>query len=334
MSWWYRLVEPKSSITLRQNDPLHRTRVASILLLISFITCLAFIPAGLNSTNYHVLPPVLGLLLVTIIAIFLNRQGKVELLGILIVIAVNAALASILLTYPGFALTQNAMPIYDLFVLSVIIAVSFLPVRSVVYTTTFNCLFICLDLFLQPHTPDLQQVLIETNYTILLRPLAIQIIVAFITYIWVRNANRALERANQAELIAQLERDMAQQKRDLDVGIQQLLQTLVEAANGNLNVRAPYSQENVLWQVGSAVNMLISRLQRTTMNEQELNRIKGELRRLIQTVRESKRNHNNFYLMPGGTDLDPLISELLGSNLSQPTPPSSPFPFNRRELNN
>ncbi|GCE08826.1 hypothetical protein KDAU_61550 [Dictyobacter aurantiacus] len=334
LSWWYRLVEPKDSITLAQNDPLHRTRVASILLLMSLLTCIAFIPAGLSSQNYHVLPPVLGLLAVTFVAIFLNRQGKVQVLGALIAIAVNATLIAVLLTYPKFELPQNAMPIYDLFVLSVIIAVSFLPGPGVVLTTLFNCLFITIDMIFQPHTADLQNTLTTTNYTILLRPLAIQIIVALVTYIWVRNANRAIEKANQAELIAQLERDMAQQKRDLDIGIQQLLQTLVEAANGNLNVRAPYTQENVLWQVGSAVNMLVSRLQRTTLNEQELTRIKDELRRVIQSVRESKRNHNNFYLMPGGTDMDPLISELLGCNLSQPTYPPSPSPLNRRELKN
>ncbi|GCE30778.1 hypothetical protein KDA_62620 [Dictyobacter alpinus] len=333
LSWWYRLVEPDKNSVNINDDPLNRTRIASILLLVSFLTCIAFIPSGLTSTNYHVLPPVLGLMVVTIIAMFLNKFGKVQALGLLLVIAVDAALVSVMLTYPNFELTQNAVPIYDLFVLSIIIAVSFLPVRSVLYIAVFNCSFICLDLFIQPHTPDLHQVLIETSYTILIRPLAIQIIVAFVTYLWVRNATRAIERANQAELVAQLESQMAQQKKELDIGIQILLQTLVEAANGNLNVRAPYSQENMLWQVGSAVNMLISRLQRTALNEQELKKLKSELIRLIHSVRESKRAQSPIYHMPGGTDLDPLISELLGSNLSQTSSSTSTHTIPKRYPN-
>ncbi|GER90840.1 hypothetical protein KDW_50020 [Dictyobacter vulcani] len=325
LSWWYHLVEPDKRKVKIEDDPLNRTRIASIFLLISFLACAAFIPAGLTSTNYHVLPAVIGLIIATFLAMIFNKQGKIRWLGITLVIAVDAALISIMLSYPHFELTQNSLPIYDLFVLSIIIAVSFLPARNVIYIALFNCAFICLDLIFQPHTPDLHQVLTETDYTILLRPIAIQIIVAFITYLWVRNATRAIERANQAELIAQLESQMVQQKKELDIGIQILLQTLVEAANGNLNVRAPYSQENVLWQVGSAVNMLITRLQRTAVNEQELKKIKSELARMIQGVRETKRTHMTFYHMPGGTDLDPLISELIGSNLlpssSNSTPP-------------
>lgn len=323
LSWWYRLVEPDKSKINVEDDPLKRTRIASIFLLISFITCVAFIPAGITSTNYHVLPAVVGLIMATFIAMAFNKQGKVRWVGITLVIAVDAALISIMLSYPHFELTQNSLPIYDLFVLSIVIAVSFLPARNVIYIALFNCAFICFDLIFQPHTPDLHQVLTETDYTILLRPICIQIVVAFITYLWVSNATKAIQRANQAELIAQLESQMAHQKRELDIGIQILLQTLVEAANGNLNVRAPYSQENMLWQVGSAVNMLITRLQRTALNEQELKKIKSELARMIQVVRESKRTQSTFYHMPGGTDLDPLISELLGSNLTQSSSTSS-----------
>ena len=152
--------------------------------------------------------------------------------------------------------------------------------------------------------------------------MTIQIVVALVTYLWVRNTMRALERANKAELIAKLEHTIALQRKDLDEGIQQILYTLVQAANGNLNVRAPLAQQNVLWQVGVGLNTLLARLQRVNQNERELTRMKMEIRRLIAQVQEAKSRQAILWLRPGGTELDMLISELMGCVLrQQPTGP-------------
>lgn len=320
LQWWYRLSTPAEGIATIEDEVIPRSRLASILILITLLASIAFIPAALTSDDLHVVPPVIGLFIAGCLAIPLNKGGKITLVGILIVSAVDVALAFSLLSYPHFTLTQNAIPIYDLFVLSDIIAISLLPGKSIFFISFCHSVFMLADIALQPHTPDLQELLTSTGYSLMVRPLTIQIVVAFITYLWVRNTVHALRRANQAEKIAQLEHAIAERQKDLDEGIQHILSTLVEAANGNINARAPLAQESVLWQVGVGLNTLLARLQRANQTERELLYIKMEIRRLLSQIREAKGHHRQIWLSASGTDLDLLASELHGFALLQPPP--------------
>jgi hypothetical protein len=322
LGWWYRLSAPGEESEYLKHEIIRRSRLASILLLLTLIVVIAFVPAALTSDDLHVVPPLIVMFLVACTAVAFNKRGKVVIVGIMLIVTFDFALIFTLLSYPHATLTQNAVPIYDLFVLSDIIAVSLLPASSILYVAIFHSIFMCADIALQPHTPDLQYLVTSTGYSFMIRPLTIQIVVGLVMYLWVRNTIKALERADKAELIAELERTIALQKKDLDEGIQQILQTLVRAANGDLKSRAPLARENVLWQVGISLNTLLSRLQRSSQNERELQRIRSELERLIYAVRESKEKRSALWIMPGGTELDPLISELLSCSFVQsPTGP-------------
>ncbi|MDQ2716042.1 MAG: hypothetical protein M3Z08_14135 [Chloroflexota bacterium] len=313
LAWWYRF----SSSEEAEQEIIPRSQLASLLLLLTLIVSIAFIPAALTSDNLHVVPSVIGLFVITCIGIALNKRGKVTYVGILLVVAVDAALVYTLLSYAHFVLPQNAVPIYDLFVLSDIVAVSLLPIRSIFFVSLFHSVFMCADIVLQPHTPDLQVLVDQTAYNFMVRPLTIQIVVALITYLWVRTTIKAVQRANKAELIADLERTIAQQKRELDEGVQQLLYTLVRAANGDLQVRAPLAQEHALWQVDIALNTLLARLQRANVSEIELQRIRTELGRLIYMAREAKGKRTMLWFRGSGTELDPLMGELQGCYIIQ-----------------
>ncbi|MBA2284697.1 MAG: hypothetical protein H0W02_04385 [Ktedonobacteraceae bacterium] len=318
LAWWYRHTTSEES----ERDIIPRGQLASLMLLLTLVVSIAFIPAALTSDNMHVVPPVIVLFVVTFIGIVLNRRGKTTYVGILLVVAVDAALVYTLLTYTHFVLPQNAVPIYDMFVLSDIIAVSLLPIRSIFFVSLLHSIFMCADIALQPHTPDLQLLVDQTAYSFMVRPLTIQIVVALITYLWVRTTIKAVQRANKAELIADLERTIAQQKRELDEGVQQLLYTLVRAANGDLQVRAPLAQEHALWQVDIALNTLLARLQRANVSEIELQRIRAELGRLIYMAREAKGKRTMLWFRGSGTELDPLMGELQGCYIIQsPTGP-------------
>jgi len=322
LGWWYRLSIPDEASALAQEGVLPRSRLASILLLIILIATVAFLPAALTSDSLHVLPPLVGMFVVTCLAVLLNKRGNVTLVGILIVAAFDGALAEALLSFPHFVLTQNAVPIYDMFVLSDIMAISLLPIRSIFFVSFFHSAFMLADIMLQPHTPDLQTLIDQTTYSFMVRPLTIQIVVALVTFLWVRNTMKALERANKAEVIAQLEHTISLERKDLAEGIQQILYTLVEAANGNASVRAPLAQQHVLWQVGAGLNTLLARLQRSGQGERELQHLQREIRRLLVSVQEAKGRKTPLWLPPGGTDLDLLISELLNTVFSQPPPQS------------
>ena len=320
LHWWYRLSSPDEDATLSATQVIPRSRLASILILIALIASLAFVPAALTSDDLHVVPPVIGMFVLSCLCIPLNRRGKVTIVGVLLVGALDIALIYSLLSYPHFTLTQNAVPIYDLFVISDIIAISLLPIQSIFYVSLYHSVFMIADIVLQPHTPDLQYLLTSTDYSLMVRPLTIQIVVAFITYLWVRNTMRALERANQAELIAQLRDTLALQQKDLDEGIQQILAVLVEAANGNTQVRAPLPRQSVLWQVGVGLNTLLGRLQRSSQTERELYHLKMEIRRVLIGIAQAKGHQVPIWLSSGGTEIDLLISELLGLVLLQPPP--------------
>ena len=99
--------------------------------------------------------------------------------------------------------------------------------------------------------------------------------------------------------------------------------TLVQAANGNINVRTPLAQQHVLWQVGIGLNTLLARLQRSGQSERELQYLKQEIQRVLVGVQEAKGRRIRFWLTPGGSDMDPLVSELMGMFLSQ-NPPIQP----------
>src|SRR5258708_34076905 len=104
-------------------------------------------------------------------------------------------------------------------------------------------------------------------YNTIIQPVSLQIVVAVVSYIWVRSALRAIARADRAEEIAQLQRREAEllrleaeRTRQLDMGSEHLLQVLVRAANGDRMARANLPPDNLLWRVGNGLNPLLTRL--------------------------------------------------------------------------
>jgi len=143
------------------------------------------------------------------------------------------------------------------------------------------------------------------------------------------------------EIIA-LQRAITQQKQELESGIEQILQTHVQVANGDFTTRAPLTQDHLLWQVAHSLNNLLARLQRLNQAEAELQRTKVEFRRqmgssqteaqqikaelqqiytetklLVDMLREAKTQEHPIWVPPSRTVLDPLCRELAG-NYIQP----------------
>src|SRR5258708_19848012 len=83
-----------------------------------------------------------------------------------------------------------------------------------------------------------------------------------------------------AEIIA-LERANAEQKNQLEAGIQLILQTHVQTANGNFNARAPLTKDHVLWQIAYSLNNLLARLQRLSQADMELRQTKLNATRVV-----------------------------------------------------
>ncbi len=293
LPWWDRLnvlAELPGGIPLAVRESARRRRLVSTILLVVAGFQLVNLPGAIKDQSPVALGTVVLGLVICGVAMLFNRGGKAIVSSILLIVVIDLGCGLMLLTSP-MGLDVANLPIFDVLIVSELIAVSLLPAVSVFPIALGNSLFILGDMALQPHTPALNQLLASgMAYDVIIQPVGLQIIVALVTYLWVRSALRAIARADRAEEVAELKRRDAERTHQLETGIQQLLQTQVRAANGDLLARANLSQDNVLWQVGVSLNMLLTRLQKAgreaSRAEYENQQLRGEVARLTEVLRE------------------------------------------------
>lgn len=340
---WLRLVSSgwdKPQITVQEREVARRSRLTAYIILALFITAALVLPAGISvpSTLAAVAVVILGCM----VAAILNRSGWVTVAGILLVLLLSAAILGSIVSASSVSCASGAvcsslvtsgkngqislvyLPAYDLFTISVIVGASILP-RGYTFLIAFaNVALIVLDFVLQPHAPDVAAwVAFEGSLPLIARPVALQLIVATVAYLWVRGTDQAIQRADRAEELAQMEHAIAEQKRQLDIGVQQILQTHIRAANGDFGARAPLGQENVLWQVAASLNNLLSRLQKSGQAEYQLRRTEDELRRLAAALDDAQAGRHPLWPAQSGTAVDVVI-ERLARPARVAAPPSGP----------
>ena len=162
-----------------------------------------------------------------------------------------------------------------------------------------NALFTLVDITFQPHTAALGHFLASgMGYTAIVHPLILQVVVAMVTYIWVRSTQSAMARADRAEEIAQLRKREVDRKQQLDANIGQLSQVLVRAANGDRSVRVDLSQDNMLWRVGNLLNLLVTRLAKTSQLEQENLRLRVQVAQLTEVAKKASASPQQMWWQP------------------------------------
>ena len=355
LSWWYRISAPPvppPTAPLREREVARRGRLTSIVLLI-FIVLIAGV--GIPARALQDPPEALPLIVLTIplfLAVWLNRRGNVNVSGFIVVSALTTALSLVLTVFQSHGLTTDTIVLFDLTIQTELFAVSLLPAPAVFVAAAYNCTFIILDYMLLPHAPDLVAMAAHDGIDVIVRPIALDLTVALITFLWVRSATGAIKRADRAEVIAKLEHDLAQQaqivvsqKRRLDSSIRQIVQTHMQVANGDLNARVPLTQENVLWEVAGALNNLLSRFQRARQAESKLEELQArlrwahqvehqlrqlqqeqarameEVRKQVLMLRKAKSSQGQVVFKPTRTMLDPLLAELNGKYIVSNQPP-------------
>jgi len=230
-----------------------------------------------------VLTTLLVVLAIDLVAVYLNRLGKIAATGILTIITIEAGLLGTLLTLPGGA-GPSDLPLFDLMTQAEIVAVAMLAPGWVFAIMGLNIVIILGVLRSGAVSPELSHLLAITGSTIIVQAINLQIIIGIFAFILVRSANLAILRLDRAEEIVALEKAEIErqereieQKRQLDQGIEQILQVLLATSNGNFEVQAPVSQENVLWRIAYALNNLLARLRSLKREEVELERARKEI---------------------------------------------------------
>lgn len=322
LEWWYQKAAPQEpeNSTPQDRERVRAGRLSSILLFIMLCFGLVQVPNAFESTNPAFTPILITAITITCGTLILNRLGYVTVVGITLVIVIEAAFILIVIT--GTPTNPNTLTAFYLIVVTELLAVSLLTPKSVFLVAACNAVFTLADIVFKPHASSLVLATPTNYYNVIIGPIALQVTVALVTYLWVQGARLAIERAERVaaleSALAERDREAAEQKQQLELGIQQILQTHIQAANGDFNVRAPLARENVLWQVAHNLNNLLSRLQRATQFEHDLQRIEGEAVHLADVVRRAREMRRPIPASKSGTLLDPLAQELTGNYLNQP----------------
>lgn len=285
LGWWYRNfapAEPAAAAGLVQRENARRGRMASIAVLIMILFLLAMVPENIASKNFAQIIAILVGIGISFFALSLNRRGLVHLAGVLILVLLFSGQAFTLLTLPG-GLTTSNLSMLDFSVIPDILVLAFFPANSLFLIVCINIIMTGVIVVYGPHDATITSLLQHAPQQIFANVYLLQLLTAAGLYLGARSTEQALKRADRAEEIAAFEKREnerqqreLEQKRRLDVGVQQILQTLVDAANGDLKARAPLSQDDVLWQISVALNNLFARLQSSTQVERTLQKQMAE----------------------------------------------------------
>lgn len=262
-----------------------KKRVVDFILLLTVLFQLINLPTAVLAKSTLAFPLVFTTLALCGLAIALNHFGRKMLVCCLLMIVINLSCGLMLLTIPG-GLDVGNLPLFDMLIASELIAVSLLPAENVFLIALLNILFILAVIGFQPHTDALDHLLKSgAGYAVLVHPLSLQILVAVVTYLWVRSTQRALARANRAEEIAALRQREVARKQQLDAEIEQLSNVLACVANGDRAARVNLSRDATLWQLENSFNLLLARLARSSQIEQENQQLHAQLTSLSQKTR-------------------------------------------------
>jgi hypothetical protein len=285
-----------------------------------------------QASNTATLVSIITLMAVACMAIIFNRLGKQTVAALLLVLSMDIVIEGSLLTASG-GLSTGWLLTFDLFVVPLIAVGVLLSRRYVWIFMVVHITCILGDFFLIPHAPDL---LLLIQYwhgpaVAFARPIIIQLGAGLLCFIEVRSTDQAIARADKAEELSMLREQVAKEKRALEIGIQEIVKTLTNAANGHYAANSILSKDNVLWRISSTLNTLFHRLQSARKQELTVHQAEQDISRLLEAIRASKRGQYPGWPHPSGSILDPLIRELREASPSSPPStqqfsPSPPLP--------
>lgn len=316
LNWWYRFAappEPAATVDLKQREAYRRGRLISIALLGIAIIFIILLPTADTFINRGLLLPHSIMLLGIAVAVMLNRRGNVIRAGILTVIGLDVVLIFSLLSFPK--MTVFLLPLLDMFVLTELIAAALLPASAIFVVALGQIVFVIVSLTIPLFSLDAELKAImhgPTAIGALMRPAILQALVALVLYLFVQSATKAIARADRATVIAAFERALAEQgqaeieqKRQLEMSIQQIVQVHMRVANGDLQARVPLTQGNVLWEIAGSLNTLLARFQRMRQDSFQLQQTQRAFAFFLQAQQKTK---NGFiHWQPTGTLVDTIV---------------------------
>lgn len=312
VNWWLRLTSSgwdQQLNTLEQRERARRSRLASWIMLGLTVVLLLLAFAGVADPATLIAVGVV--LLGTVLAAVFNRAGQVTIAGSLLVFLFSLGIVGAVTGAPQGKLTLVYLPAYDLFAIPVIIAASILPRIAAFIVAGIEIIAIVGDFFLQPKGDDIVYWLrIEGPVPLIVRPIALVLIVATVAYLWVRGTDEQIRRADRAEEVAEFERRELENKHQIEIAAQHLLEVHTRVANGDFSSRAALDRGNVLWSVAQSLNNLLQRLQRQGQAEYQLRRTEEEAQRLATALDEANAGRYPLWPARANTVIDLLLDRI------------------------
>lgn len=237
-NWWLRMTSSgwdKPQDTIEQREMVRRSRLTSWILLGVLGTLVIFIPSVTRDAASAF--SVVGALFITLITIALNRYGFVGLAGTILVVMMCLAPLSVVVGSPDGKISLVYLPAYDILAISVIIGASILPRWSGFLIAAVDATLIYVDLAVQAKASDLQQAIATYGLPVLAgRPISILLIVAVVAFLWVKSMDQAVRRADRAEELQALERQIIQVRtrwsEEANDFVQEIVKAVAAIANG------------------------------------------------------------------------------------------------------
>jgi hypothetical protein len=317
--WWYRISLPQREpdVTPTQRE---RTRYARLTSAFSLLILCISVPTTVNTiinrvTQTGPLFGVIGLACV-ISAIICNKLGSNRVAAFLLILYTTLVAGGALIRDP---LDPAFVPIFCSLVVTVILAGSLMPPVFALLVALLNCTIIILDTMFQHHTTYYDQMVKSGGGSLVIGlPIALQIIVGVVVYVIMGNLIATIRRADRAEEIVALQKEIVeyqrrrvQEQQQLEEGIAIIAEVYTAVANGNLEARVPLQAESVLWQVAVPLNNLLNRTQHWKRNSDLLEQTLLAIKQVVQELQWARTRHVPVrFAQPTGTPLDSLLPEV------------------------
>jgi hypothetical protein len=323
---WLALTAPPQAPTSASVAERERRRKAELSAYVIFgvlLMGIALIPSGLGNR-----PTLISAILIIVaagVAAALNRADRTTAAALLLVGALSVAVGGALLAAPVLDLTRLAA--LDFFAVPVLLTGLLLSRRAPFVVAGLATGAVVALLELKPRDAALTHLVAQQGiYPLLVRPITLLVVVALASWLWARSVEQAITRADRAEEIAAIEHALAEQKRQMDAGVQSLLETHVRVANGDFSARAATGQENALWQIGVSLNNLLSRLSKLARADQRLQRTETEIDRLATALEAAHAGTHGSWPTFSGTRVDRLLRVLASTQQQRLPAPRLPQP--------
>lgn len=318
--WWLKMAAPPGTSHYDQADNrstrerLRHAKLTAYLFPFVFIAPLFFV-AQASDPGTRV--AIIVTMCVAVCGLVLNRTGHQVFAAILLVLVLDASIEVSLAT--SGVLSTGWLLTFDLFLFPLCVAGVLLHRRYLVFFGALHIALILGDYFLLPHSNDLTAMISYwgSPTVVFIRPVILEIAIAIIMWLSIGSTDEAIVRADQAEFVAQLQATIASEKEELEEGIQHLVTTLSQAANGNYVPSTRLTQHSALWRIDNALSILFTRLQSSREREAQAQALIRDIQNLNLLLQKARSGEPVRWPMPNGSVLDPLIQEFRRFDFSQ-----------------